>query len=1335
MIIRRIMIMACGVLTAVSVFAGVLDVKLSAGRQKEVNKYMDILLKDAHNEFALQHVYDAYKAEQKEYLLLDILKKTMRLNRDDKSRVYNLHLMLGTIYVKFKDLYQAEAEFEQAVKLMPTSAYGHYQLGLVNFKQRKYKRAAEEFRMSIAYASDMNDRIRAYYGLADIYALEHKLALAREMWQEIIKVRPYEASVYQKLAGIVETVLEKEQKYRKDIQSGLVKGDRKQFNKQETRQLWDLCEQWRKKVVKLTGEGKDKDPQQQAEALLELSKVYIKRAEYQKAITTLRGAKALLSENHWLVLEINAQIREAYKIQNKSPELLKELEIKAGQSKNDVDLLFELGQLLESQGKYAPAARYFKQACTLSPRDVQLLGTYRSVLENLKDDEGVKRLSRRLVELSPDNIHYKLDVARYYVEQGKLDKARQVWEAIIQEDPDQGLRYQAVARAMLRAGQLERAEKNYRHLIKLLPEKDSYRIELAELLVKRLNRARIEHALKQGTADQWLEEEKKYLADIWQVLKPAVDGGRLNLAETQQVSMLLLDNGLVSESRSVLEAARKKFPDDMKLCRMLGDVYLRTGLEQKDKKTKNDYYDKTIDMYFKAFDLAPHASIQREINGDLISLCLGYGKWPKVNYHRRPGRGGVSGLWPLMNKHMNKFYNDPEDTMSAWCLGDILQQVSDDKEWVVFRSDTVKNLPHTLQICFDGEVFRRGLGFFNDAVDRDPLFLPGYEGKAVSYTMQDSFEQAVVELRKITVIDPVNKWQRYLAIGDLFANEGQMAEALAFWNRVSERVFSDATILYNLACRYFRAEKLDRAVTMLQSAIRANPNIYGYYVTLGNIYDYRGQYGQAAEAYEQALALSKQSMLLTLRKRLADIWRQMGDQFFTDGKYRQALKQYEKIRSLQQVLERFYQQEKDQEALARLSPEVADISVQVARCYEQLGQGKKAEKIFKEVVEKPREQIRLTKDFEMQLGYLLNLRKKQGKEHLKKTRRIKDIKPRPMKLDLVKHSRVWDVAREHSITPAGVLIWGLRSYAEIDPVSGETLRSGPADKLVRFANGVEVKIMRRDNGDIIEITQAGKKVECGLGKKRVTVRAEDLQIGKEKVYVQKTSGGSEILAINAQSGKIDWQAPLDSRRLFLTGKFLVAYQIRYDQTILHVFNAQSGKLILKKDLGSRGLWLPPCAWKDKLFLLDDLQWQLKVLDVDSGEFVYTHKFEGIFPRGAMIHDGVVYIYERHYKGRTIWLHALDPASGQILWSTDMHAMSVHSPPIFQGSDIVYLNPETHEIFFINRNTGVRYSGASYKEFMTKMERDNIQFMRSFGKYLILIGMQGDVHTYRVKEKL
>ena len=127
-------------------------------------------------------------------------------------------------------------------------------------------------------------------------------------------------------------------------------------------------------------------------------------------------------------------------------------------------------------------------------------------------------------------------------------------------------------------------------------------------------------------------------------------------------------------------------------------------------------------------------------------------------------------------------------------------------------------------------------------------------------------------------------------------------------------------------------------------------------------------------------------------------------------------------------------------------------------------------------------------------------------------------------------------------------------------------------------------------------------------------------------------------------------------------------------------------------------------------------------------------FEGTFPRPTLLHENVLYLHVRAYKERTIYLHAIEPTTGRIIWRTNMQAMSVHSPPIFRGPDIIYLNPETHRVFMIDKATGHRHAEAGYRDQLTEQQLLHIQKLDLSKDHLLLVGSRGSINVFRIDEK-
>jgi outer membrane protein assembly factor BamB len=241
-----------------------------------------------------------------------------------------------------------------------------------------------------------------------------------------------------------------------------------------------------------------------------------------------------------------------------------------------------------------------------------------------------------------------------------------------------------------------------------------------------------------------------------------------------------------------------------------------------------------------------------------------------------------------------------------------------------------------------------------------------------------------------------------------------------------------------------------------------------------------------------------------------------------------------------------------------------------------------------------------------------------------------------------------------------------------------------------------------------------------------------ITITPQKVFAL-TEPAARLAAVDTATGQVAWNVQVAPSTLdFAVGdNHVAAIESHANRSAVVIRNRDSGATTLTRELPGEGIWLQPTPFGNKVFLAEDTAWQLHLLDTTTGDFAYVLTFHGTFPRPPTLHDGTLYLHVRAYKERTIYLYAIVPDTGQVLWKTDLQAMSVHSPPIFRGPDIVYLNPETYRIFLIDRQTGVRHAEASFEELMTKQQRDFLQFMRPFGDRLLLVGGRGDIHAFTV----
>lgn len=1277
------------------------SIALSAKRQQQVTRFMNILMNDARNEIAFREVYQAYKAEAKEYQLLSFFKNAVKVNGDN----VNLRIVLGCLYVSFNDLFQAAVTFQEAVRLDEEHAYAHFLLAEVYAKQGKLGEAAVEYRSAAALTGETSERIRSMLGLARVLAKDKQWGEVRTTWGEIAKLRPFDAETFRQLV-------------------------------EEARvfKQWDLAETWLLKLQEL----QKNDPFALPALLVELADVARELKQPDKAVQHYREAKTYLSESHWLHSEINARIRDCFAEKKELPLLQSQIETHLKQEPKDIAAHLELAELRGSAGVWTEAGEQMKAALALSPCDVQILERYRDVLVELKDDANVEIITKQLIALSPQNVDYTLMLADYHVTRKANDKAKALWDQIIKEHPEQPTRYVFVARAMRHAGLRDDAQAVYEKLLLVAPGITEYELEVAEFYFQRAKELAPVPANGQGapTDEEWLKRMEAYAEKATGLVLQASQRGEPEVTKLVRSGQLLLDNLRLEAAYDLLTKSRTRFPKDLKLSEMLTETCLRLGAKQT-SQAQRKFFDEALATALAAFDNCEHRVLKMGMHDELINLFLMFGQ----NDPRAP-REKVYRLQPYVRKLYDDSLAHPNDPIPAWCLGNIQQRIP--AAYFTFPDLAPKGATDNAQIpqIRTAELGQFGLHYYTKALDRDLLFVPGYYSRAEAFRLRDSFEEAVLEYKKAVVVDPANQWQYLLQMGDLFANQGQDEEAMAFWNRVAERVFTDATVFYQLACRFYGIDRKDDALRMISKAVELNPNIASFHLTLGNMYDDAEKYEQAIRQYRQALELAKQNMLLPIRERLSELQRRWAFAIFDQGRYAEALNEFEQIRAFQAVMEKHYRATNNERVLHDLSPESADVQVQMARCQEALKNQQAAAALYTNVAQEvPSNHVRINQRRTMALGYFLGFKDRGALAKPDVLTNAGTMTPRPFVLAPVQRVCLNETAREHWITPRGVLYAGLTSWLEVDPLTGKILRSLPAGKAIRYMNGVEVQVRRtamvpgRSLQDEITMVSNDQTVKA---KAQFQARIPDLQVVGNTLYCADAAGRN-LNAIDPKTGNVRWKTAVSNHMVeFVAGeRYLVSLDSYSDKdnTELAVYDQATGKIIQRYTLGP-GIWHTPVIAQDKVFLLDDVAWQLHMYDIATGIIAYTVQFADRFPRQPVLQNKVLYLHVRGYPERTIFLYAIEPETGRILWKTDLKAMSVHSPPIFRGQDIVYLDPETQRLFMIDQATGIRHAeSSSFQSLLSHRDLLDLQFMRAFGeKYILLVGGRGVIHMFAIENK-
>ncbi len=135
-------------------------------------------------------------------------------------------------------------------------------------------------------------------------------------------------------------------------------------------------------------------------------------------------------------------------------------------------------------------------------------------------------------------------------------------------------------------------------------------------------------------------------------------------------------------------------------------------------------------------------------------------------------------------------------------------------------------------------------------------------------------DEAVRDLKEAARLAP-NAPQPLVALGDLFDQRGNPAQAAAWYGQAADRLKDeDPGVLYALAMAHYRSGSPAEAIGPLERAVARNDSLAEAHYLLGLVYRDTQNLGAAVDSLEQAL--ERQPSLIPAREELADLYRVMG---------------------------------------------------------------------------------------------------------------------------------------------------------------------------------------------------------------------------------------------------------------------------------------------------------------------------------------------------------------------------------------------------------------------------------------------------------------------------
>ncbi|MBI2194989.1 MAG: PQQ-binding-like beta-propeller repeat protein [Planctomycetes bacterium] len=1200
------------------------------------------------------------------------VERYMNLVLEDPRNEFAFEQVYST-YESEKKTWQLLDFFINASRLQRENGNLQILLGLTYYKFRDYYKAAEHFRSALKLLP--ND-FYARWMLGRVYLKQADGGRAQEHLAEAVKVATGLGDRVEALLLLGEALIlagsrDEALKAWSEVLE-IQRYDRATLQRlaehYEAHGFLDKADEMLREVLAL----EKRNSKAACEAHLRRSGLQVKRGDRGAAIECLRSAQGLLLPDSALRQEVEVRIRQLYREEGRLAEFFEELEKRVRERPQDVGLRKEIARLYAEEGRTAEAVEHVERGLELESRDVPLLE--QAVELHLRQgaaEQGIERLGR-LDEVTGHVPAYRIRQGDILWEQGKKEEAVRTWKEMMSVDPASFQRQESAARAFRLHGVKEEAVACYRRMVELDAVAQDARLALGDYLLE-LGRT------EEATA----------------VLGPLTSAVEAAPTVFLQVAEAYGRHDLDERALDVLVAASQRHSGDFR-------VWKRLGLAQE----RLQKYGEAMDSFVQAYDRAPNWREREVMMDKLISLHLAYG-----NHLTGEGQGGYEGLGRLVLKLQRDIQANPEDAEPYVSLARTAL-VSRPTAETAFRGQAIF-VPGLNALSEAGaDYFPMGpmsaIAFYTQALERAPMRLDAYEGLARSFMLFDEFEKAVIEYKKLAIVNPVGKWKYYFTIGDYFASQGQMPEARAFWDRVAERAFTDATLYFRLATRYHWADRPEKALELLRKAIALHPDDYRYHLALGNLHTERKEFVSAVSEYRKALQLSTQTMLHPVQKTMSEAQLRLARDHFRRGRYPEALEVYLEVQRYQDLL---------RQDLGYESPDSPDVQMQILRMRGRLADAKMdAEASGRLAARYPEATCWVTDSLSMALGHFSALDARGGFQPNLEPASARSARPFPaLRTGFSVRLHPWIL--HPTLCEGRLIVAGKKQEVELDPSTGQVLAERERQGYVRFF------------GDVALRSSAGKVVlsEVESGRVRWEVALPWAAEFKLRGGVAVGVGGGKLQALDVQTGGLLWEVPacvdFDLTESYVAlkrqkpgkpasggGLSLEEAATGDEQAIGYVFqvlDAPTGRVLWEKRTSGTHYWRTPVVLGDRVLLTDEMDFAVLAHDIPSGKLQWRARFESFFAAPPLSLDGKVYLYMRRPKLKTIIQYVLDPETGDILHQTDLQVNSLYARPIPIGETLFFYDPVAYELVGVDRLSGGVTGRYSVREALTEVSRRNV----------------------------
>lgn len=239
----------------------------------------------------------------------------------------------------------------------------------------------------------------------------------------------------------------------------------------------------------------------------------------------------------------------------------------------------------------------------------------------------------------------------------------------------------------------------------------------------------------------------------------------------------------------------------------------------------------------------------------LAGLALVPGRWHRA---RALAVGAIVLLWAADTYVRNQVWRD---NLALW-------------------RDAVSKAPTSARAWSNlGKVYREqgrlgpAIQAYRQALRRDPRYPHAYLNLSGIYSQQGDIDHARWSAEQALALEPSNP-RTLLAMAEVEKESGHLSAAFRWYQRAWRTRPQEPRILENLISGFLDMEQPELAAQVMREYERLYPHQPGVFFFWGNYYYSAGRWQEAAQAYEQALALDPRST--SALNNLAVVWQKLG---------------------------------------------------------------------------------------------------------------------------------------------------------------------------------------------------------------------------------------------------------------------------------------------------------------------------------------------------------------------------------------------------------------------------------------------------------------------------